>query len=103
MVYTLKSLTTLFLRFNRIRIVGEEIRNLRVSAKNEGSVHTKRQRQRCDNCGMTLAMLLSLKTMELLQIGIAAHFQATGLFSMRTVLPASLQSYCSVDAEARYK
>ena len=34
---------------------------------------------------MTLAILLSLKTMESLQIGVATHFRATPLFSMKTV------------------
>ena len=48
---------------------------------------------------MTLATLLSLKTMELPQIGVAIHFQAAQLFSMRTVLLASSQSCRSVDAD----
>ena len=40
---------------------------------------------------MTLAILLSLKTMELLQNQVGTHFRATPLFSMRTVLLMSLQ------------
>ena len=46
------------------------------------------------------SVLFSLKTMESLQIGVTTHFWATPLFSMRTVLLASLQSYRSVDADA---
>ena len=49
-----------------------------------GSIYTKRQRQRCDKFAMMLAILFSLKTMELLQNGVATHFQATMLFSLRT-------------------
>ena len=41
---------------------------------------------------MTLAILFSLKTMESIQNGVVTHFRATPLFSMRTVLLASLQS-----------
>ena len=33
-----------------------------------GLVHTKRQRQRCDNSAMTLGILFSMKTMELQSI-----------------------------------
>ena len=65
-----------------------------------GPVYTKRQHQRCDNSAMTLAILFSLKTMESLQTGFATHFQATLLFSKRTVSLASSQSFCSVDADA---
>ena len=39
-----------------------------------GPVYTKPQRQHCDNSAMTLAILFSLKTMELLKIGVATHF-----------------------------
>ena len=42
---------------------------------------------------MTLAILLSLKAIELPQIGVATHFQ------VRTVLLASLQSSRSVDTD----
>ena len=63
-------------------------------------IYTKRQRQRCDNSAMTLAILFSLKSVELLQNGFATHFQATPLISMRTKLQASLQSCRSVDADA---
>ena len=38
---------------------------------------------------MTLAILLSLKTMELLGNGVATHFQSTLLLSMRTESQAS--------------
>ena len=37
-----------------------------------GPVYTEHQRQRCDNSPMMLAILLSLKTMELLQNGVVA-------------------------------
>ena len=47
---------------------------------------------------MMLVILFSLRTIELLQIGVATHFQVTPLFSMRTELLASLQSCCNVDA-----
>ena len=60
--------------------------NLSVDDEILGPVYTKRQCQGCDNSVMTLAILFLLKTMESLQIGIAIHFQATPLLSMRTVL-----------------
>ena len=41
--------------------------------------------------------------MASLQNGVAAHFQATTFFSMRTVSLASLQSCCSIDSDARCK
>ena len=47
-----------------------------------------------------LAILFQLKTMELLQNADATHFQATLLFSMGTVSPASSQSCRSIDADA---
>ena len=62
-----------------------------------GIVYTKRQRQRCDNSAMILAILFSLKTV---QNGVATNFQVTPLFSMRTELLASLQSCRSIDADA---
>ena len=64
-----------------------------------GPIYTKRQRQRCDNSAMTLAILFSLKTVELLENGLQTHSRATPLFSMRTESQAS----CSVDADAWYK
>ena len=50
-----------------------------------------------------LAILLSLKTMELLQIGIVTHLRVTTLFSMRAVSLASSQSCRSIDADAWFK
>ena len=50
-----------------------------------GPVYTKHQHQHCNNSVMMLAILLSLKTMESLQNGVATHLQAASLFSMRTV------------------
>ena len=66
-----------------------------------GSV--KRQRQSCNNCAMTLAISLSLKTMQSLQNGVATHFRVTPLYSVRTESLLSLQSCRSVDADARCK
>ena len=65
-----------------------------------GFVYTKRQLQRCHNSAMMAMILFSLKTMEWLQNGIAIHFQATPLLSMRTEMQASMQSCCRVDADA---
>ena len=56
-----------------------------------GPIYTKRQCQRCNKSGMTLAILFSLKTIELLKNGVATYFQATPLISMRTELQASSQ------------
>ena len=53
-----------------------------------------------DNSVLTLAILFSLKTMESLQIGVATHFQATPLFSTRTVWLVLLQSFHITDADA---
>ena len=62
-----------------------------------------------DRCERTLRVYLhhasvstlsSLITVESLQIGGATHFQATPLFSMRTVSLASSQSCRSVDSDA---
>ena len=61
-------------------------------------VYTKRQRQHCNNSAMTLAILFSLKTMGSLQNGVATHFQLTPLFTTDSL--ASLQSCCSIDADA---
>ena len=38
-------------------------------------VYIKRQSQRCNNSAMKLAILFSLKTMELLQTGVATNFR----------------------------
>ena len=65
-----------------------------------GSVYTERQCQRCGNSAMTPSIVFSLNIMESLQIGVAAHFQATPLFSMRTELLASSQSCCRIDGDA---
>ena len=65
-----------------------------------GPVYTKHQRQRCDNSAMTLAILLSLKSVESLENRLQTHSGATPLFSMRTELQASSLSCCSVDADA---
>ena len=43
------------------------------------------------NAAMTLAIVFSLKTIELLQNGFGTHFQVTQLFSMRTELQALSQ------------
>ena len=40
----------------------------------------------------TLVILLSLETVESLQIGVVTHFQVTPLFSMKAVFLASSQS-----------
>ena len=58
------------------------------------------KRQRCDNSAMTLAILFSLKSMELLENRLQPHFRATPLFSMRTESQVALLSCCSVDADA---
>ena len=65
-----------------------------------GPVYTKCHCQRCNNFTMMLAILFSLKTMELLQNEVATHFQVTSMFSIRTESLASLQSCCSVDDDA---
>ena len=44
--------------------------------------------------------LRTVKIMESLQNGDATHFRTTPLFSMKTVLIASMQSCCSVDSGA---
>ena len=62
-----------------------------------GPVYPKRKRQHCDNSATMLAILFSLKTMEPLKNGVATHFQATPLFSMRTLLLEPLQSCHSVN------
>ena len=49
---------------------------------------------------MMLAILFSLKTMESLQNGLQPHSGATPLFSIRTVLLASSQSFHNTDADA---
>ena len=68
-----------------------------------GPIYTKCQRQCCDNSAKMLVIRFSLKTMESLPNGIAIHFWATPLFSMRTVLLVPWQSCRSVDADASCK
>ena len=65
-----------------------------------GTIYTEHQSQHCHNSVMMLVILLSLKRLELLTNGIATHFRVPPLFSMRTVLLASLQSCRSVDPDA---
>ena len=48
-------------------------------------VYTECQSQRCNNSLMMLALLLSLKTMELLRNVLQPHSGVTPLFSMKTV------------------
>ena len=60
-----------------------------------GSVYTKHQR--CDNCAKMLAILFSLKTMELLQVGVATQLHC---FPMRTESLPSLQNCRSTDTGA---
>ena len=55
------------------------------------------------NAAMTLVILLSLKTTELLQIGVANHSGVTALFSIRPISLASSQHCHNVDADAQYK
>ena len=47
-----------------------------------GPVYTKRQRQRWTISAMTLAILFSLKTMQLLQNGVATHFERLPSFQL---------------------
>ena len=65
-----------------------------------GPVYTKRQRQCFHKSAMTLVILFSLQTMESLERGLQPQSGATQLFSMKTILLASSQSCCSVDADA---
>ena len=65
-----------------------------------GPIYTKHQRQCCDNSGMTLAILFSLKTVESLENGLQTHSGAIPLISIRTESQASSQSCRSVDADA---
>ena len=52
---------------------------------------------------MMLAILFSLKTIESLHNGVATHFGATALFSIRPVLLASSQYCRGVDADGQCK
>ena len=61
----------------------------------QGPVYTKLQRQRCDNS----AMMLELKTTELLQFGVATHFEGLHSFHENSII-ASSQSYRGFDADA---
>ena len=58
----------------------------------QGPIYTETQHQYCDNSAMTLVILVSLKTMELLKNGLQPHSGVTPLFSMTTVSLASSQS-----------
>ena len=58
----------------------------------QGPIFTETQHQYCDNSAMTLVILVSLKTMELLKNGLQPHSGVTPLFSMTTVSLASSQS-----------
>ena len=64
-----------------------------------GLVYSERQHDTM----MMVAISLSLKTMESLQIGVATHSGVTPLFSMRTVSLASSQHCRCVDADAQSK
>ena len=66
----------------------------------KGPFTTKRQNQRCDNSAMTLAILFSLKTMELLENRLQPHSGVTPLFSIRTESLVSSQSCRCIDADA---
>ena len=52
-----------------------------------GPIYTKRQRQRCDNSAMTLAILFSLKTVESLE-----NVKTTPLFSIRRSFVKDLEA-----------
>ena len=52
---------------------------------------------------MMIAIMFSLKTMELLENWLQPHSGVTPLFSLRTVSLASSQSCWSVDTDAWYK
>ena len=66
----------------------------------KGPFTTKRQSQRCDNSAMTLAILFSLKTMELLENRLRPYSGVTPLFSIRTESLVSSQSCRRIDADA---
>ena len=66
-------------------------------------VYTERQSRRCNNSWMMLALLLSLKTMELLKNVLQPHSGGTPLFSMKTESRATSQGCRSVDADVWYK
>ena len=72
----------------------------KIIVQRKGPFTTSVRVQHCDNSAMMLAIVFSLKTMELIQNGIVTYFQETPLFSMRTILIASPQSCRSVDADA---
>ena len=48
--------------------------------KSLGPIYIKRQRQRCDNSAMMIAVLFSLKTMESLQNGLQPIFKRLHCF-----------------------
>ena len=62
---------------------------------------TNCQHQCCNNSAMALAILFSLKTMESLQNGVATHYGATALFSIRLVSLASSQDCHRVDIKCK--
>ena len=64
-----------------------------------GPIYTKRQQQLCNNC----RDYVLIETMESLQNGVATHFEATTLFSIRPVLLVSLQHCRSIDTDAECK
>ena len=63
-------------------------------------IYTKHQCQCCGNTAMTLAILFSLKSVELLENGLQTYSGVTPLFSMRTESQVSSQSCHSIDADA---
>ena len=65
-----------------------------------GPIYTKHQRQYYDNSAMTLTILFSLKSVELLENRLQSHSEATPLFSMRTESQALSLNCRSVDADA---
>ena len=71
-----------------------------ISRPSLGPIYTKRQHQCCDNSVMMLAILLSMKSVESLQNGVATYFHTTPLISMRTKTQASSQSCRSIDVDA---
>ena len=65
-----------------------------------GSVCTERQHQRCNNDDMFLNLLLSLKTMESLQNGVATQFSSDSIVFNENSIASIMQSCHSVDADA---
>ena len=65
----------------------------------QGPVYTKRQGQYCNNPAMTLVILFSLKSMEMLENRLLPQSGVTPLFWMRTESLASSQSCRSIDTD----